>query len=151
MKTQPKKQGIYLVTLIVLAAVWFTVSCKNMNSEDKKSIEVTVAYQDSLRQDSILRASKIETWNSFKASTEVVLANNQEKIDELRLKIKKSKTPNIDKLRQKKIDELQAENQAIKEKLVALEIKKNDVLLDTEIDAIKAQLNSIEAELEEIN
>jgi len=67
------------------------------------------------------------------------------------LKIKKSKTPNIDKLRQKKIDELQAENQAIKEKLVALEIKKNDVLLDTEIDAIKAQLNSIEAELEEIN
>ena len=69
----------------------------------------------------------------------------------MRLKIKKSKTPNIDKLRQKKIDELQAENQAIKEKLVALEIKKNDVLLDTEIDAIKAQLNSIEAELEEIN
>jgi len=36
MKTQQKKQGIYLVTLIVLAAVWFTVSCKNMNSEDKK-------------------------------------------------------------------------------------------------------------------
>lgn len=151
MKTSQTNQVIYLVSMIVLCSAWFIVGCKNTSEDNKLSAEQVIAYQDSLRQDSILRMSKIQEWNSFKASTEIVLTNNQEKIDALRLKIRKSNTPNLDKLRQKKIDELQAENQQIKEKLVQLEIKKQEVLLDNEIDAIRAQLNSIEAKLKEIS
>lgn len=151
MKTSQTNQVIYLVSMIVLCSAWFIVGCKNTSEDNKLSAEQVIAYQDSLRQDSILRMSKIQEWNSFKTSTEIVLTNNQEKIDALRLKIRKSNTPNLDKLRQKKIDELQAENQQIKEKLVQLEIKKQEVLLDNEIDAIRAQLNSIEAKLKEIS
>lgn len=151
MKTSQTNQVIYLVSMIILCSAWFIVGCNNNTQENKLTEEQVIAYQDSLRQDSILRMSKIHEWNTFKASTEIVLSNNQEKIDALRLKIRKSNTPNLDKLRQKRIEELQYENQQIKERLVQLEIKKQEVLLDNEIAAIKAQLNSIEAKLKEIS
>ena len=151
MKTQQTNQVIYLITIMVLCSAWLIVGCKNNNSENNFSTEQAIAYQDSLRQDSILKITAIQEWNSFKTSTETVLANNQERIDELRIKIKKWNTPNIDKLRQKKIDKIQSENQQIRERLVELEIKKNKVLLSNKIETIKRQLKSIEAELNEIS
>lgn len=151
MKTNQTNQIIYLASIIILCSAWFFVGCNNSNSDTKLSAEQQVAYQDSIRQDSIERIVKINEWNSFKAATETVLANNQERIDELRSKIKKWNTPNIDKLRQKKIDAIQAENQQIREKLVQLEIKKHEVLLEHEIEAIKAQLNAIEIQIKEIS
>ena len=127
------KRTIFTLACTTLLAGTVLLGCKSSTKEAKESQEKVQDAKEKVQnaKDNLVLAKKAasaEEWNAFKKEMDSVINENEIRIAELRLKIKKSgKT--IDIKNEKDIDILEQKNKDLKEKM---ETYKNDANSDWE-------------------
>ena len=120
----------FLVALLILAQAIFT-GCQSSNDKleaaNKKVEEERKELQEA-KQDANAEAVKVanaEEWRVFKTESEVKIKENQERIDELRAKMKKP-GQTFDEMYAKKIDNLEQKNKDLRTKIGGYETNQSD-------------------------
>ena len=120
----------FLVALLILAQAIFT-GCQSSNDKleaaNKKVEEEREELQEA-KQDANAEAVKVanaEEWRVFKTESEVKIKENQERIDELRAKMKKP-GQTFDEMYAKKIDNLEQKNKDLRTKIGGYETNQSD-------------------------
>lgn len=127
------KKSFFLIILFVFCTNVFFTSCKPYTKEEiqaqdnfeDKNENAKKATQDLA---AAKRAATEEEWMSFKKKTDSAIHSNGIRIDELKLKLKKT-GKDIDSSYEKNIDTLKQKNAALKVKLTTY---KNDANADWE-------------------
>jgi len=127
------KKSILTLAIAIFVIGTILTSCRQntekeqaaQDSVDSAKVAVDEAQED---LDEAKRAATAEEWQEFKDATNVKIEENNAKIAELKLKIKKT-GKDIDKAYQKNIDTIEQKNKRLKEKLDSY---KNDVNSDWE-------------------
>jgi peptidoglycan hydrolase CwlO-like protein len=125
------KKSIFTLAIVTLIIGSVITSCKpNTEKEqeaqenvDSAKVAVTEAEED---LDEAKRAATAEEWQQFKEDANAKIEENNAKIADLKLKIKKTGN-DIDKSYQKNIDAMEQKNKELK---VKMESYKNDVNSD---------------------
>lgn len=125
------KKPILTIALAFFAIGTIVTSCKSNTEKeieaqenlDKAKAEVTEAHED-LRE--ARKEATAEEWQEFKDSTNVKIDRNNQRIADLKLKIKKAGN-DMDKTYQKSIDDMEQKNNELK---VKMDNYKNDVNSD---------------------
>lgn len=131
---------LYLGAIVTLLSTSLFVSCQN---KTEKQDEVTVETVETTPPKS--------DWQMFREDAEKSIANNDERIKELREKIRKSDTPNLDKLRQKRIDALQEENTNLRSKIVEYKVDEANSNWEQFKMEVKEELDKINKEFDDLN
>lgn len=129
---------LYLGAIISLLTTSLFVSCQSKaeKHEDEVVVETTAPKSD---------------WEMFKEDAEKTIANNDERINELKEKINKSATPNLDKLRQKRIDALQEQNSNLRAKIVEYKVDEANSNWEQFKAEVKEELDKINKEFDDLN
>lgn len=125
------KKTLFTLALTTLIAGTVLLGCKSSTKEEKESQENVQDAKDNLNdaKDNLVVAKKAasdQEWNAFKKNTDSIINDNEIRITELKLKIKKGgKT--IDAKYKENIDLLDQKNKDLKAKMEAY---KNDASSD---------------------
>lgn len=130
---------IYLGAIIFLSTTFVFVACQTKENKGEAVTEEVSSVDNTTAE-----------WATFKDNAEKSIANNNEKIRQIREKINKPGTPNIDKIREKRIDELESQNARLSAKVV--EYKQNEMESDWEKfkSEVEAELNEMDQALKEL-
>ena len=141
---------LYLSALIFLLSASVFVACQS--KEEKATEEANEVTEEAKENSTVTTVTTVTSdWQPFKESAEKTITNNDERIKMLKEKIKKSNTPNLDKLRQKRINELEDRNTALRGKI--MEYKEGDIkttLAQFKAD-IQKELDDMEVALKELD
>lgn len=102
----------YVSAILFLLCASFLIGCESKKEE---------AAEDNIEntKETVFVADKSSSeWVEYKSSAEKSIANNDERIKELKVKIKKPGMPNMDKLREKQINELESRNAALRARII---------------------------------
>lgn len=133
---------LYVGAIVMLLSASVFVACQS--KQEKITEETKEAIDD-------IKTTPVSDWQPFKAATEKSIANNEDQIKSLKEKIKKSNTPNLDKLRQTRINALEDRNTALRAKI--MEYKEDDVKtsLAQFKEDVQKQLDDMEKDLKELD
>ena len=147
-KSNKMKKTLYTLALTTLMVGTVLTSCQNTTKKEEAAQDNVEEARDNLNdaKEELSDARKLATeeeWNSFKASTNATIAENEMKIKEMKARMKKTGT-SIDEDYAQRIDILEQKNNDIKAKI---ERYKNDTSSDWE--SFKKEYNSDVDELGE--
>lgn len=131
---------LYLGAIVTLLSTSLFVSCQNKTEANDDAVVETVETT----------APKSD-WEMFKEDAEKSIENNDVRIKELKEKISKSDTPNLDKLRQKRIDALQEENTNLRAKIVEYKVDEANSNWEEFKIEVKDELDKISKEFDDLN
>jgi len=125
------KKTIFTLAVVPFIAGMLMMSCKSSTKEEKESQEKVQDAKENVQEakDSLVAAKKAATdeeWKAFKKKTDSVINDNEARIAELKLKMKKT-GKSIDAKYQENIDILEQKNKDLKIKMDAY---KNDANSD---------------------
>ncbi len=120
----------FLIAVVFLAQAMLTgcqssagkMETANENVEDAKE-ELKEAQQEAHTE--AVKLATAEEWNAFKTESEVKIKENQNRIDELRVKMKKP-GQTFDEMYAKKIDNLEQKNKDLRTKIGGYETNQSD-------------------------
>lgn len=131
LKSLHMKKTIFTLAFTTLIAGTVLLGCKPSTKEEKESQENVQDAKDNVEdaKDNLVvakKAASAEEWKAFKENTDSIISENEIRITELKLKMKKAgKT--IDAKYEKNIDILEQKNKDLKAKMEAY---KNDTNSD---------------------
>ncbi len=132
---------VFLSFFILLFSSWMFLACKSKNEgAENKNKETTVT------QTTTVETSPTQEWVRFKTDAEKKIQTYQSRIAELKAKIAKHGTPNLDKMRKNKINELEKKIVALRTSIENAETQTVTVSTET-IKTMQVQLDSLETEL----
>jgi hypothetical protein len=125
------KKTIFTLAVVTFIAGTLMMSCKSSTKEEKESQEKVLDARENVQdaKDSLAvanRAATAEEWKAFKEETDSVINDNESRIAELKLKMKKT-GKSIDAQYQENINTLEQKNKDLK---VKLDTYKNDANSD---------------------
>ena len=129
---------LFISAIVFLLSASLFVACKS--AEEKAAEETTTTTETTPSE-----------WLPFKESATLTINNNQERIKALKEKIKKSNTPNLDKLRQKRIDALEDRNTALHTKIMDHKVENVTISQVQFIAELQKELDEMEKELKELD
>lgn len=101
----------YVSAILFLLCASFFIGCESKKEASEDNMETT-------KETVLVSDMPASEWKEYKADAEKSISNNDERIKELKAKIKKPGTPNLDKLREKQINELQSRNTALRSRIM---------------------------------
>lgn len=120
----------FVVALVILAHAMFTGCQSSASKMDSANDKVEEAREDlkDAQQDAHAEAVKLATaeeWTAFKTESDVKIKDNQIRIDELKVKMKKP-GQTFDEMYAKSIENLEQKNRDLKTRIGAYETNQSD-------------------------
>lgn len=146
------KKTTLIVTLTALLAVFNFMSCKSSKEEKmedaQENIEEAkedVAAANNMDNSATSGTVTVEEWNSYRAGIDARIQANNERIADLKQKIKQPGKV-LDNNRQKRIDELEARNAKLKQQLADYKVEAGGWVtfkadIDRELDEISKSID----------
>jgi hypothetical protein len=101
----------YVSAILFLLCASFLIGCESKKEASEDNMETT-------KETVLVTEMPSSEWKEYKADAEKSISNNDERIKELKAKIKKPGTPNLDKLREKQINELESRNATLRARIM---------------------------------
>jgi hypothetical protein len=144
---------LFISAIVFLLSASLFVACKSADekSADETAETTTVPTDVTTEVTTTTTETTPSEWLPFKESATLTINNNQERIKALKEKIKKSNTPNLDKLRQKRIDALEDRNTALHTKIMDHKVENVTISQVQFIAELQKELDEMEKELKELD
>lgn len=133
---------LYASAIVFLLSVSLFVACNSKAENAEETTELAVETETAMPS---------SEWQQFKEIAEKTITNNDERIKELRGKISKSATPNLDKLRQNRIEALQEQNTNLRSKIVEYKVDEATSNWEEFKAEVKEELDKISKEFDDLN